>query len=84
MARREVDFDEETDQMLARIAANYEGDLSKALSELIHAHESLETFVARCEEAHGDSLRAQAERAEGDFRDGRVTTWDEVKRRNGL
>ncbi|HEX3685516.1 MAG TPA: hypothetical protein VHU83_23485 [Bryobacteraceae bacterium] len=84
MARREVNFDDETDQMLARIAENYEGDLSKALSELIHAHDSLETFVERCEVAHGASLREQGERAEGDFRDGRVVTWDEVKRHNGL
>jgi hypothetical protein len=51
---------------------------------LIHAHESLEAFVDQGEESHRDTLRAQLERSERGFREGRFTPWDEVKRRNRL
>jgi hypothetical protein len=40
--------------------------------------------MVECEEAHGNSLIAQRERAERGFREGHFTTWDEVKRRNDL
>ena len=84
MVRRQIDFDEETDRMLAELARDYEGDLGRTLSELVHAHESLETFVEESEEVHRASLLAQVERAERGFRAGRFTTWEEVKRRNRL
>ncbi|MGI8743343.1 MAG: hypothetical protein ACR2NN_12385 [Bryobacteraceae bacterium] len=84
MVRREIDFDEETDRMVAELAQQYSGDAGQALAELVHAHESLELFVDQCEEAHRDSLVVQRESAESGFRNGRFTSWDEVKRRNGL
>jgi hypothetical protein len=84
MASRQVDFDAETDRILAEIADAYEGDVSRALADLIHAHESLESFVGQCEEAHRDLLTDQLERAEQGFREGRFTPWDEIKRRSGL
>ena len=84
MVRHQIEFDEETDRMLSELAREHQGDLGKALAELVHAHQSLEAFVERCEEAHPESLRAQVERAERGFREGRFTTWDEVKRRNAL
>jgi hypothetical protein len=60
------------------------GDLGEALADLLQAHQSVEAFVEECEEAHQDSLLAQKERGERGFREGRLTTWDEVKRRNDL
>jgi predicted transcriptional regulator len=84
MARRELEFDEETDRLLSEIADGYEGDASRALTDLIHAHQSLESFVDQCEEEHGESLAAQLGRGERGFEQGRFTTWDEIKRRNGL
>ena len=60
------------------------GDLGEALADLLQAHQSIEAFVEECEEAHQDSLLAQKERGERGFREGRLTTWDEVKRRNDL
>ena len=84
MIRRQIEFDDETDRILSELARDHEGDLGKALAELVHAHESLEAFVERCEEAHREPLRAQLERAERGFREGRFTTWDDLKRRNGL
>jgi hypothetical protein len=54
------------------------------LADLVHAHDSVECFLDEIEEIHGSFLRAQLERAERGFREGRFTTWDEVKQRNGL
>jgi hypothetical protein len=84
MAGRQVDFDEETDRILLEISEAYDGDISRALADLIHAHESLERFVGQCEEAHHDELDAQVNRAEEGFRKGRFTPWSEIKVRNGL
>lgn len=84
MACRQIDLDEESDRILSGLAQNYQGDLGKALGDLLRAHESIEAFVAVCEEDHRDALLAQRERGERGFREGRFTTWDEVKRRNDL
>ena len=82
--RRQIDFDEETDQILAELAQDYEGDRSKALAELVRTHKTLENFVEECEKAHSITLKTQVERAERGFREGNFTPWDEVKRRNKL
>lgn len=84
MVRRQIEIDEETDQILRKLAQQYGGDLNKALMDLVHAHEGIETIADECEAAHGDSLLEQRERSERSFREGRTTTWDEVKRRNRL
>jgi hypothetical protein len=84
MIRRQIDLDEESDRILSGLARDYHGDLGEALADLLQAHQSVETFVEECEEAHQDSLLAQKERGERGFREGRFTTWDEVKRRNDL
>ncbi|HXM45077.1 MAG TPA: hypothetical protein VN924_27810 [Bryobacteraceae bacterium] len=84
MIRRQIDLDEESDRILSGLAQDYHGDMGGALADLLQAHQSVEAFVEECEEAHRDSLFAQKQRAERGFREGRFTTWDEVKRRNGL
>jgi hypothetical protein len=84
MIRRQIDLDEESDRILSGLAQDYHGDMGEALADLLQAHQGVEAFVESCEEAHRDSLLAQKERAERGFREGRFTTWDEVKRRNGL
>jgi hypothetical protein len=84
MVRRQIDLDEESDRILSGLAEDYQGDLGKALADLLRAHQGVEAFVDGCEEAHWDSLFAQKERAERGFREGRFTTWDEVKSRNDL
>jgi hypothetical protein len=81
---RQIEIDEDTDRILGELAQTYEGDLSKALADLVHAHDSVECFLDEIEEIHRSSLSAQVERAERGFREGRFTTWDEVKQRNGL
>jgi len=84
MVRRQIEFDEDTDRILAELAREYQGDLGKALTDLVHAHASVATFVEQCEEAQRGALLAQRERAERGFAEGRFTSWEDVKRRNRL
>ena len=84
MIRRQIDLDDESDRILSGLAEEYQGDVGQALADLLQAHKSVEAFVEECEEAQRDSLLAQKERSELGFREGRSTTWDEVKRRNDL
>jgi hypothetical protein len=57
--RREIDLDEESDQILSGLAADYEGDRGKALADLLHAHRGIEEFVGECEQAQRESLLSQ-------------------------
>jgi DNA-binding phage protein len=84
MVRREIEIDEETDRMLTELASEYEGDLSLALADLVHAHEGLEEFAERSEAAHESVVRALRDKSEADFHSGRTVTWEDVKDRNGL
>jgi len=84
MVRREIEIDEEADRILTHLAQEYEGDLGKALADLVGTSESTTAFLDEQEALHRDSLIAQVERSERGFREGRFTTWEEVKRRNGL
>ncbi len=84
MVRREIEIDEDTDRILTQLASEYEGDLSLALTELVRAHEQLEDFANRSEEAHENVLRTLRDSSEADFREGRTLTWNDVKTRNGL
>jgi len=84
MVRREIEIDEETDRILTQLASEYAGDLSLAVAELVRAHEGLEDFTNRSEEAHESALRTLRDSSEADFREGRTLTWNDVKTRNGL
>ena len=82
--RREIEVDEDTNRLLTELAAEYEGDLSSALADLVHAREGLEEFAERSEAAHESTLVAMRDRSDADFREGRTVTWEDVKTRNGL
>ena len=84
MVRRQIEIDEDTDRILTELASEYKGDLSQALAGLVHAHEGLEAFVEGSEAAHESTLRTVRDRAEANFREGRVVSWEDVKARNGL
>jgi len=84
MIRREIELDEESDKILCGLAQDHQGDLGRALAELLHAHKTIESFIDQCEEAHQDSLIAQKERSERGFQEGRFTDWENVKRANKL
>lgn len=50
MIHREIDLDEESDQILSSLAQDYNGDLGKALGDLLHAHQGIEALAEACEE----------------------------------
>jgi hypothetical protein len=54
------------------------------IDEEIRAAQPSEEVLDESERVHHDSLVRQLERSERGFREGRSTTWEEVKRRNGL
>jgi predicted transcriptional regulator len=84
MVRLQIEIDEDTNRRLTELASEYEGDLSLALADLVHARDSLEDFAQHTETVHENDLRALRDQAEADFREGRTVPWDEVKARNGL
>jgi hypothetical protein len=84
MVRREIEIDEDTNRLLTELAVEYEGDLSSALADLVHAREGLEEFAERSEAAHESTLLTLRDESEADFREGRTVTWENVKARNGL
>jgi hypothetical protein len=84
MVRRQIELDEDSDRILSGLAQDDHGDVGAAIADLLQAHQSVEAFVEECEDANRNSLLVQKERAERGFREGRFTTWDEVKRHNDL
>ena len=83
MAIRKIELDEDANQILDSMANAYNGNASLAVSELLRAHETIESFLDELESSQGAELSAQKERSERGFREGRFTSWQEVKRRNG-
>jgi len=55
-----------------------------ALSELLIAHESIESFLDEMENANAEELVRQRDRSEREFRDGFTVSWEQVKLINGL
>jgi hypothetical protein len=84
MARLQIEIDDDTNRRLTELASEYEGDLSLALADLVHAHDALEEFAQHAETVHENALGDLLDRAEADFRENRTVPWDEVKARNGL
>jgi hypothetical protein len=84
MISLQIEIDEASDRFLAGLAHAHGGDRGKAVMELIRSRQATEDELDEDERIHHDSLVMQRERSERGFREGRFTTWEEVKRRNGL
>lgn len=84
MISLQIEIDEQSDLFLAGLAHAFGGDRGKAVMELIRARQPSEDDLDEAERIHHDSLVMQLERSDRGFREGRFTTWEEVKRRNGL
>ncbi len=90
MISLQIEIDEATDRELAEMAEPYGGDRGKAVMDLVReqliarSNDFTEEDIDEAERIHHDSLVMQLERSERGFREGRFTTWEEVKRRNGL
>jgi hypothetical protein len=84
MAARKIELDEYASKILDSMASAYGGNDSLAISDLLRAHETIESFLDELEAHHSEDLAAQKERAERGFRKGRFTAWQDIKRENGL
>ena len=84
MATRKIELDEEASEILDSMARAYGGDDSLAISDLLRAHETIESFLDELEANPSEELATQKERAERGFREGRFTAWQDIKRENGL
>ena len=84
MVRREIEIDEDLDRMLTKLALEYQGNVNSALTALINGHDALEAFADESEAANQAALSTLRDKAEADFREGRIIDWEDVKSRNGL
>jgi hypothetical protein len=56
MATRRVQLSPEAEPILDAVAASFGGDAGRALSELLIAHESIESFMDEMEDANAGEL----------------------------
>jgi len=84
MAVRQVRLSPEAEPILDSVAASFGGDASLALSELLIAHESIESFLDEMESENAEELIRQRERSTREFLEGSTVSWRQVKRDNGL
>ena len=84
MAVRQLQLSPEAEPILDSVADSFGGDAGLALSELLMAHESIESFLDEMENSCADELMRQCERSTREFRDGLVVSWEKVKLDNGL
>jgi len=84
MAIRQVNLSPEAEPILDSVAASFGGDASLALSELLIAHESIESFLDEMESSNGEELMRQRDRSAREFREGLTVSWERVKLNNGL
>jgi hypothetical protein len=84
MVERQIQLDEDASLILDSISEAYGGNPSLAISELLRANEMIESFLDDLDASDPTKLEIQKQRAERGFREGRSTSWDEVKSQNGL
>jgi hypothetical protein len=84
MALRQVRLTAEAEPILDSVAASCGGDAGRALSELLIAHESIESFLDEVEGSSADELIRQRDGSTREFQEGRTVSWEQVKFNNGL
>jgi hypothetical protein len=84
MAVRQVRLSPEAEPILDSVAASFGGDAGLALSELLIAHESIESFLDEMESANAEELIRQRDRSTCEFLEESTVSWGQVKRDNGL
>jgi hypothetical protein len=79
MVRLPIEIDEDTNRRLTELAAEYEGDLSLALADLVHSRDVLEQFAQQSETIHENALSTLRDQAEAGFRENRTVPWNNAK-----
>jgi hypothetical protein len=84
MAIRQVELSPQAEPILDSVAESFGGDAGLALSELLIAHESIESFLDEIEASNAKELTRQRDQSAREFQKGLTVSWDQVKSRNGL
>jgi hypothetical protein len=84
MALRQIQLNPQADRILDSVAEAYGGDADLALSELLIAHQSIESFFDEFEAENSAELIRQRDRSEREFSEGQKVSWEQVKLDNGL
>jgi hypothetical protein len=84
MALRQVHLDPEAEPILDSVAESFGGNADLALSRLLIAHESIESFLDELESSDAEELIRRRDRSAREFQDGLAVSWEKVKLRNGL
>jgi hypothetical protein len=84
MAIRQVQLSPEAEPILNSVAASFGGDTNLALSELLIAHEAIESFLDEWEGANAGELLRQLDRSTREFREGLTVSWEKLKLASGL
>ena len=84
MRRRQILLDEESERILKLLAQPHAGNKSLAVRETLKMRGALESILDQIEDSQSASLRRQRDRSEKGFREGRSSSWEDVKRRNHL
>jgi hypothetical protein len=84
MKRRQILLDDKSDRILDRLAQFHSGGRSRAIREALKMHETMEGMLSELEALHADELKRQKERSESEFREGKVVTLEEMKRRHRM
>ena len=70
MAVRQFQLSPEAEPILDSVAASFGGDAGLALSDLLIAHESIESFLDEMDNSCAEELIRQRDRSASEFRDG--------------
>ncbi len=84
MALRQIQLSSEADPILDSMAESYGGDTGRVVSELLIAHESIESFLDEWEAENAAELIRQRDRSAREFAAGNAILWERIKRENGL
>ncbi len=84
MAVRQIQLSPEADPILDTVSAAFGGDPGRAVSELLIAHESIESFLDEVENLNEEELLRQRDRSAREFVNGFAVSWEKIKLNNGL
>ena len=84
MPVRLIQLNPRADRILDSVAEAYGGDPDVALSELLIAHQSIESFFDEFEAENSAELKRQRDQSKDEFEKGLTIPWEQVKLDNGL
>jgi predicted polyphosphate/ATP-dependent NAD kinase len=84
MAMRQIQLRPGADPILDSVDESYGGDAGLALSDLLIAQQSIESFLDELEAESSAELLRQRDRASSEFAARATVSWEQIKLENGL